>query len=371
MNPLLAKGKKSGGLASFTRSVIALLAALTIGGIIVTLGGYSFFDVYAAIFKGSLGTSRGLVLSLATATPLMLTGLGFAVGIRVGIVNTGLEGQLFAGGMAAALVGAYIPMPDGVHAAVALLAAAVAGGLIGALMGWFRVQFGAPEVITGIMLNSIVTLFTSYLANDPLKPPNVGSAQTKQIMESAELTKLVPKSQLTTAFIMAIAMCVLIYLMQQKTVWGFKMQAVGQNPRAATVAGINSSRMYLLALALSGAMAGLAGGALVLGVFKRFIEALSSGLGFQGIPVSALASHNPLGVILSALLFGVLKAGSTMVNQSTSIPFEFVDVVQALVVVFVAAPSIIGDLFSNIYRNTIGRIKAAGKSKEKAQGGQG
>ena len=362
MNGNTGKSKLSGRFSIFSRSAAALLAALLIGGVIITLGGYSFVDVYAAIFKGSLGSSRGIVLSLATATPIMFTGLGFTIGIKVGIVNTGLEGQLYMGALVSALVGAYIPMPAGVHVVVSMLAGAVAGGLAGTLMGWFRVQFGAPEVITGIMMNSIITLFTSYLSNDPLKPPNVGSAQTIQIKETAELTKLVLKSQLTTAFIVAIVMCILVYWMQRKTVWGYKMTAVGLNPRASMVAGISSSRMYLLALALSGAMAGLAGSGLALGIFKRFIESVSNGLGFQGIPVSALAGHNPLGVIVSALLFGVLKAGATMVNQSTSIPYEFVDVVQALVVVFVAAPAIITEPVRFIYRKIADRGTATGSA---------
>lgn len=334
--------RTSDSIAMFGRSALALLVALLIGGVVISLGGYSFVEVYSAIFRGSLGTSRGILLALATATPLMFTGLGFAIGIKVGIVNTGLEGQLYMGGLTAALVGIYVKfLPGASHAAVTMLAGAIGGGAVGLLMGWFRTRFGAPEVITGIMLNSIITYFTGYLVNGPLKPPNVGSPQTAPILESAELTRLASKSQLTTALIVCIVLCILIYFLQRKTIWGFKMTAVGMNPLAAKVAGINGPQMHLLALALSGAMAGLGGAAMVQGVFKRFVDVISSGYGFQGIPVSALAAHSPLGVIFAAILFGVLKAGATMVNQSTTIPFEFVDMVQALVVVFVAAPSII------------------------------
>lgn len=341
----------SNGLRTVGRSVAALAVALLIGGIIITMGGYSFWEVYAAIFKGSLGTERGLLLSLATATPLMFTGLGFAITIKVGIVNTGLEGQLYMGGLTSAIVGAYVTfLPGGVHAFVAVLAGALGGALVGMLMGWFRIQFGAPEVITGIMLNSIIILFTGYLANGPLKPEGAASPQTPQILPSAELFRIGSKSQLTVAFFLGIILCVLVYLMQTKTVFGFKMQAVGLNARAASVAGISGSRMYFATLALSGAMAGIAGSAMVLGVLKRFVDILSNGIGFQGIPVSALAAHNPLGVIIAAILFGILKAGATMVNQSTFIPYEFVDVVQALVVVFVAAPAIMTTPFNFIHR---------------------
>ena len=344
-----SRKRVSDGVMMFGRSALALLVALLIGGVVISLGGYSFVEVYTAIFKGSLGTSRGMLLSLATATPLMFTGLGFAIGIKVGIVNTGLEGQLYMGGLTAALVGIYVDfLPGPTHAAVTMLAGAIGGGLadqwlevIEPLMGWFRTRFGAPEVITGIMLNSIITYFTGYLVNGPLKPAEAASPQTAPILKSAELSRLASKSQLTTALIVCVILCILIYLLQRRTIWGFKMTAVGMNPLAAKVAGINGSQMYLAALVLSGAMAGLGGAALVQGVFKRFVDIISNGYGFQGIPVSALAAHNPLGVIFAAILFGVLKAGATMVNQSTTIPFEFVDMVQALVVVFVAAPSII------------------------------
>jgi ABC-type uncharacterized transport system permease subunit len=345
INKIQLSDKTTNFLIALGKSSLALVTALFIGGVIISLGGYSFVEVYVSIFKGSLGTSRGLILTLATATPIMLTGLGFALGIKVGIVNTGLEGQLYAGAMIAALVGAYIPLPSGLHTAVALLAGGAAGGLIGALMSLFKIRFGAPEVITGIMLNSVVMFFTSYLSNVPLKPEGAAAAQTKEIFETARLTRIVPRSQLTTALFIAILMCILVYFMHKKTVWGYQMMVIGLNPRAADVAGINSSYMYTAALSLSGFMAGLAGSGLVLGIFRRFIEEVSSGLGFQGIPVSALAGHNPLGVIASALLFGALEAGSLIVNQSTAIPFEFVDVVQALVVVFVAAPAMITDPF--------------------------
>lgn len=321
--------------------IVAFLASLFIAGIIISLGGFSFVEIYSSIFEGSLGTSRGVVLTLATSTPLIFTGLGFAIGIKVGIINTGLEGQLYFGGIVAALVGAYIQLPPVIHAFVAMSAGAIAGGAIGALMGWFKVKFGAPEVITGIMLNSIIMHFTSYLSNGPLKPPRSSSPQTTAIMESSKLTKLVGRSQLTTAFLVAVFMCILIYLLYSKVVWGYQMMVVGMNPAAAQVAGINSARIYQTSLSLSGFMAGLAGGGLALGIFHRFIEQLSNGLGFQGIPVSALASHNPLGVIFSGLLFGALKAGSMLVNQNTSIPFEFVDVVQALVVIFIAVPELV------------------------------
>lgn len=361
----------TGGLRTLLRSTLALLVALLIGGILINLGGYSFIEVYAAIFKGSLGSWRGILLSLATATPIMFTGLGFAIAIRVGIVNTGLEGQLYMGGLAAALAGAYITgLPGLIHPGVAMLAGALAGGAVGLLMGWFRIRFGAPEVITGIMLNSIITFFTGYLSNGPLRPPQTSSPQTAQILSTAELTKLVPRSQLTTAFIVGVVLCVVIYILQKKTVWGYKMEAVGLNPRASKVAGINVSRMYLLALFLSGAMAGLAGGALVLGVLRRFVDVLSNGLGFQGIPVSALAAHNPLAVVVSSILFGILKAGAAMVNQSTRIPYEFVDVVQALVVVFVAAPSIIATPIETLCRGLTGfgaDRTASGNDADKAE----
>lgn len=341
------KGKDK--LGNLRTSLVALFLALTVGAVVIQLSGFSPLETYAAIFKGSLGTSKGIVLSLSQATPLLLTGLSFAIAFRVRIINTGAEGQLYIGAMASAIVGAYLTFLPGVlHSSVAVIAGMLAGGLIGLFIGFLKIRFGASEVIVGIMLNEILMLITTWLSTGPLKAVGSPTSQTNRILESAQLSKIVPRSQLTSAIFMAIIIALILEWMLKKTVLGYEIKVTGLNLKAAKTAGINVPKVYLFTIFMSGAIAGLAGAALSLGVHYRFIEGISTGLGFAGIPVAALAAYSPLGVIFSSFLFGALRAGAMTLNRTTAIPIEFVSVVQALVVVFVAAPKLISSIVSKV-----------------------
>lgn len=326
-------------LKSFGLSVAALLAALIGGAVIIGAGGYSPLETYAAIFAGSLGNSKGIVLALSQATPLMFTGIAFAIAYRVKIVNLGAEGQLHAGAMASALAGCMVSgLASGPHLVLTLLAGALAGGMVGLFTGFLKIKFRAKEVITSIMINEIIILFTSYLSNGPVKAAGSMIPQTEKILETARLPRLVPRSQLTVAIILIAVIAVLLQLLLKKTALGYEMRVTGFNLPAAKTAGINVDRVYLLTFFISSAIAGLCGAALVLGVNGRFVEDLSANYGFGGISVAALAAYNPVAALFSAVIFGILKAGALTVNRTTMIPIEFVSVIQALVVVFVAAP---------------------------------
>ncbi len=339
------------GSGSFTTSVVAFLLAIVVGGILIELAGFSSIATYGAIFRGSLGSSRGLVLSLSQATPLLLTGLSFAIAFRVRIINTGAEGQVYIGAMAAALVGAYVNFLPGItHVAVAVLVGMIAGGLVGLFIGFLKIKFGASEVIVGIMLNEILILITAWLSTGPLMTPGSATAQTNPILETARLGRLVPRSQLTWALVLAVIIAVYLEWMIRKTTLGYEIQVIGSNLKAAKTAGINVPKIYLLTIFISGAIAGLGGAALSLGIHYRFIEGISTGFGFAGIPVAALAMYSPAGVVVSSFLFGALRAGAMTLNRTTSIPIEFVSVVQALVVVFVAAPMLIASIKKNLMR---------------------
>jgi simple sugar transport system permease protein len=338
----LESAKKIEVRNSFINSFLALVFSLLLGAVFIGISGYSPVESYKAIIGVSLGTVKGFALSLSQATPLMFTGLSFALAYRVRMVNTGAEGQLYAGAMAAALVGAYIHnLPSPVHILLAFVAAFIAGGLVALLVAAAKVYLKSNEIIMTLMLNNIIILFTSYLANGPLKPAGSGVGQTERIADSAKLMKLIPQTQLTIAIFVVIIVAVVLQYMLHKTVFGYEIKVTGLNLKGAHVAGINVSKTYLLTFALSGAVAGLGGAAMVLGVNYRFIEGFSSGYGFSGISIAALAAYSPIGVILSAFLIGILKAGTITLNRTTSIPVEFVEVIQVLVIIFVAAPTLI------------------------------
>ena len=351
---------------SFMNSAIALLMALLAGMIVIALSGYSPLESYKAIFGISLGTSKGFALSLSQATPLMFTGMAFALAYKVKMINTGAEGQLYAGAMAAALAGAYITnLPSGVHILVALGLAFIAGGLVALFVAICKVYFKANEIILSLILNNVIILFTSYLANGPFRLEGSGVGQTERIADSAVLSKLIPQTQLTTAIILAIIVAIVLQFILKKTVFGYEVEVTGNNVNAANAAGINVNKTYLITFALSGAIAGLGGAAMVLGVNYRFMEGFSSGFGFGGISIAALAAYDPIGVIFSAFLIGILKSGTITLNRTTSIPVELVDIIQVLVLIFVAAPVLI----KNIVK-LVKKIKGKADEKQKASGGE-
>ena len=358
--------KRHNAKQAILTSVLAMVVSLVLGAILLAICGYSPIESYIAIFGSSLGTVKGFALSLSQATPLLFTGMAFAIAYRVRMINTGAEGQLYVGAMAAALVGAYVTgLPSVVHVPLCLLAAALAGCLVAGLVAFLKNRFGANEIILTLMLNEILILFTSYLANGPLKAEGSGVGQTNRIQESAQLFRLIPQTQLTIALLVGIALAVILQLVLNRTAFGYEIQITGYNLLAARTAGINAKRTYLLTFAISGAVAGLGGAAMSLGVNYRFVEGFSASYWFGGISVAALAAYSPVGVILSSFLIGVLKAGAITVNRTTDIPVEFVYVIQVLVIIFVAAPTLIRSLIA-LPKKLAGRGKQAEVKKEGA-----
>lgn len=329
-------------IRTFGTSLLALFASLLITGIIIRLSGYNPLEVYSLLFIKSFESKSSIALFLSEATPLIIAGLSFAVAIKVGLVNVGVEGQLIMGAMFAALVGGYMTFIPGKLLLVAsLLAGMLGGGLVALFTTVLKVKTGASEIITGIMLNNIINLGTLYIANGPLKPDGVSIGQTRPTPDYAYLTKLVPRSQLTTAFLMALAMALIMHIVLTKTVFGYKMRVTGMNKVAGVVAGIKAKRLYYTSSFIYGAIAGLGGAGLTLGIYHRFMEGISGGIGFSGIPVAALAGYSPIGVPISGIIFGILKAGTTTLSRASDVPLEIVGVIQALVVVFVSAPQIV------------------------------
>lgn len=322
-------------------SIIAFIMAMAISSVFILFSGFSPIKVFAALYKGSFGSTKAIVQTLSQATPLIVTGLAYTVTIKAGLVNIGVEGQMYIGAMGAAIAGAYLNLPPLIHVPVAILTAMILGGLFAAIVAFLKIKFDSNEVITTIMFNFVAISFTSYLVNYPLKEAKGMIAQTDKILKSAELTRLFPKSQLTSAFIFAIIAVILVHIMFKRTSIGYEIRAVGLNIKGAETAGIKVKRIFLVTLFLSGAIAGLAGAGQILGVQKKFIDHFSPGYGFDGIAIAALAANSPIGVIFSGILFGALKAGALMLNRTAKVPTDIVNVIQGLVIIFVAAPLLV------------------------------
>ncbi len=322
----------------FLLPLMALFAAVLCSSLFMALFGYSALSVYMAIITGAMGTFYALLQTLSQSTVLILTGLSFAVAFKAGMINIGTEGQMYIGAMVAAIVGIYIPLPGIIHHAAVILAAALGGGLWAAVAGYLKVKFNAHEVITTIMLNSIAVSLCSYLVNYPLKASEL-VAQTARLQDTAIIKRVIPQTQFSLTFVLAILIAVIAYFIIKKTVFGYTLRVVGKNKIAARASGIKVDRMVIMSMVFSGAIGGIAGAFQVMGINYRLIDGFSNGFGFSGVAVSALASGNIIGIIFSGVLFGIFKNGAMVVQRISRVPSDFVQVLQALIIIFVAAPN--------------------------------
>lgn len=319
--------------------LIGLLLALIVAGLVIAAAGYSPLQAYGALLRGSFGSIGGVAQALQRSMPLIFTGLSVAAALRCGLINIGAEGQLLMGALAAAYVGYAFSLPWGLHLVAALAAAAAAGGLWAAVAGFLKVARGAHEVIITIMLNYVAVYLTSYLVNYPLKVEGP-VAQTPMVEATARLARF-GGTELSWAFPLAVMAALVTAYYLFRTQSGYELRAVGRGIKSAKTAGIPVERTLVLSMAISGALAGLGGAGAVLGTHYRFIQGFSPGYGYDGIAVAVLGQSHPLGVLASSFLFGVLRAGGMTMDRTTPIPIDFIVVIQALVILFVATPKLI------------------------------
>jgi ABC-type uncharacterized transport system permease subunit len=320
-------------------AIVALLIAALVGDVLIVAYGQSPATVYRLLAEGTWGNAYGLGQVLYKATTLTFTGLAVAFGLRAGLFNIGAESQLAAGGFLAALLGLALPagLPLVLTLPAYLVAAAVGGGAVAAVPGWLKARFGAHEVITTIMLNFVVLALLSYLVSAHLKVPE--SLHTNTI-HSGALPRL---EAIASAFHGSAANAVILIALV--TVWaswwfffrtraGFELRAVGLQPEAAEYGGVRVGSVWLRAMILSGAVAGIGGLNYVLGYKHYYEEGFAAGAGFLGIAVAIVGRNHPVGVALAALLFATISQGGLAVNAL--VPKQMVEVLQAVVIIAVA-----------------------------------
>jgi general nucleoside transport system permease protein len=236
-------------------------------------------------------------------------------------------------------------LPPLLHVLLALAAGFAAAGIWGGIPGLLKARVGAHEVITTIMFNYIAFKLGEWLLNGPMEYVE-GTARTREIAATAVLPRFLPHPiRFNWGFFVALAAAVFVWWLLWKTIWGFELRTVGANPRAARYSGMSVAKNYVLAMLLSGGLAGLAGSTQVLGITRNVALGFSAGYGFDSIALALLGKSHPLGVTLAALLFGFLRAGGTRMQSIASIPIEIVSIVQSLVIVFIAAPAIVRTLY--------------------------
>ncbi len=335
-------------------------------------------EAYLALFRGALGDpavmasalytfvttgqTKDLITafypiseSLVTSTPYIFAGLAVALGFKCNLFNIGAEGQIFIGAIVSAFVGySLVGLPWIIHMPVTFLAGGLAGAVWGGIPGWLKAKTGAHEVINTMMMNYIAFRLADYLLNGPMK--RGGSSGfipiSRDIEPSAYFPAFFPAPmRLHLGFIVALLMAVLVWWFLFKKTLGFEIRTVGGNSRAAQYAGVSVTRTFVLAMALSGALAAMAGAGEVMGVNHNLASAFSPGYGFDSIALALMGGSHPAGVVAAALLFGTLRNGATKMQSLAGIPIDIITVVQAFVIMFVAAPAIIRWLY---------RVKAQG-----------
>ena len=329
------------GLRKVLIQVVAIIFAFIVGAVALYVTGYSPKDAYSAMLRGAFGDVFGIGQTFTQATPITFTALAFLFAFKGGLFNIGAEGQFLIGAFASALAGiSFNGLPPFIHIPLALLAGAVAGGIWGFIPAILKAKFGAHEVITTMMLSYVALYMTGYMVNYPFKAPG-WVAQTVPIAPSARLPRILQPTQLSASIYVAVVLVVLTYYILRKTTFGYEIRATGLNPTAAENAGIDIKRGMILAMVVSGAMAGLGGSGEIMGVHRRFIEGFSPGYGWDGLAVALVGGLHPLGALLAAVLFGAFRSGGMVMTRVTGVPLDIVFLLQALVILFVAAPMLI------------------------------
>lgn len=334
--------------------VFAVIVALILGAFAMLATNVDLATIgrsYVALIVGSVGSVNAISETLTAATPLVLASLGMAVGFRAGLFNIGAEGQLLIGGMAAVVVGFnFAGMPAYIHLPFALLAGAVAGGLYAGIAGWLRAATGAHEVITTIMLNLMSYRLVDYILRLPIVQRE-GRADpiSKSVLDSAELPRLLewidPNLRIHSGLFVMLVAVAFVYWLLFKTTFGFEFRASGANPEAARYAGMRSGLIIVIVMAFAGAMAGLAGANQTLGVLGRATPGFSAGIGFDAIAIALLGRSHPIGVLMAGLLFGALEAGGRQMQVDAGVSIDLIAIIQALIIVFIAAPLLVRKIF--------------------------
>ncbi len=385
---------------AFTVTFLAFVSALILGAIIIILAtpsairawqdfGYApgealrqswraVANAYGSLFLGSIGSPRAIIdairsgdgasvvaafiplsETLVSTTPLMMAGLGIALAFRAGLFDIGGQGQLVLGAIGATIAGFSFPsLPAVIHVPLAILSGAAFGAAWGFIPGVLKARTGAHEVITSMMLNYVgMNLLTWLLTTGLVQAPPRNQAISKVVVAAARLPSITGSSlRANLGIVLAVLLVLGVGWLLNRSTLGFRFRMLGANRDAARVAGVQIERHFTIAMTLAGMLVGLGGAFMVLGVDFRLSPLYSGSIGFDGITVAILGRGTPLGVGLSALLFGAFTAGGRTMQVNTSIPLQLVQVLQAVLVLFVAAPGVIRTIYRIRLTKAGGRV---------------
>jgi general nucleoside transport system permease protein len=319
------------------QTILGGIALLCIASLAMLAAGANPLAGFSALFSGALGGVPQLCETLVQTTALLFPSLAVGFAFRAGLFNIGAEGQLIVGGFCAGLAGAHLGAAGTIAIPAILAAGALGGAFWGAIAGVIRSRFGGNEVIATLMLNVLALLLTGYLVSGPLRATGVASPQTETIARGAWLPVIIPGSRLTLAFPLALLLAFALRALFAKTVLGYELRAAGEAPQAARRAGIDLKATALLAMTVSGAIAGLGGATIVDGLLHRFNTDLSPGYGFVAIAVALVGNLDPLWIIAASFVFGILQSGALTMQALAHVPKDVVTFIEGLAIVALAA----------------------------------
>jgi len=330
-----------------TIPVFAVLMALIISAFIILMEGKDPILAFRYLLYGAVGNRKFIAETLAKTTPLLICSLGLAISFKANLTSIGAEGQMMIGGLFGTIAALYIPCPDNLRLLLVVAAGAAGGAAFGAIPGFLKAKFGISEIINTIMLNYIATYIVAYLLNGPMKDMKSGYQQSYMFPSSARMPIIVSGTRLHFGFIIAIALVFAYHILINKTPAGFKLRAVGSNREASRYAGIPVTRYIILALTLSGGMAGIAGAIEVSAMHGRLLNGFTSNVGFDAIAIALLGKLSPIGILISSLFFGALRVGSNSMQMGVQIPSALIDMIQGMIILFILCDKLILQIWTD------------------------
>jgi general nucleoside transport system permease protein len=317
------------------QGLLPVALAVLVCALVLACTGHDPLVFYQLLVREAFGGADQIGATLASATPLLFTGLATAISFRAGVFNLGVEGGFVLGGLTTATVAAHLgALPGPLAAAVALLAGTMVGVAFGALPAALRARWGVDEVVVTLMLNFVATGLAIWLVTSWLQAPGVANAATPMIPREAWLPHPLSPAGLASGFAIGLLLVIGYGVGARRSVFGYELRQTGLNPRFAMAQGIEVSRVVFVAMLVSGAVAGLGGGAHALGVVHRFVDGFSPGYGFTGIAVALLGRNSAVGIVAGALFFGAMSSAGTTIQLFDDIPVDIVDVLTGTVMIF-------------------------------------
>lgn len=329
----------------FLAPILAIGLALALGGILLLLLGRDPILAYRAMWDGAIGNPfvnpTSLANTVTRSIPLMLVATGICVAFRGGVINIGAEGQLFIGALAVVALSAAAgdSLPALLYVPLSLIAGFAGGAVWGGIPGFLRARFGVNEILCTIMMNQIAIQLLAIMLSGPLRDPSAGVTQSAKLPEGVWLGRMLPPTRLHTGIFIAVIATVVTWLLLWRTPIGYRIRAVGQNREASRYAGISVPLYIILALTLSGGLAGLGGAVELTGVSRRMVSGFAAGYGFSGIVVAIFGRLHPLGAIPSALLFSAMVTGAERMQRTVQVHYETIIAIQGIVVLFAVSSS--------------------------------